>query len=236
LLNDYYQDNDQDGFGKQYLGQFAMPPNSKATLTPGDCDDWDATINPNGAEICNWKDDDCDGTRDEDVGDIYYLDLDGDGYGQSDVFSVTCSNPGSFSLVGGDCDDFNNNVSPGRTEICDGIDNDCDGLIDENCTFGLVIEEGQDVLHLEVEKATTGTHLYWLANSEHLTKAFEIEKSSDGMNFEPLDAMNVHGTSEELQTYFFMDLNPTTGTTHYRVRQLTIKCQYRRSTSRRIAL
>jgi len=220
LLNDYYQDNDQDGFGKQYLGQFAMPPNSKATLTPGDCDDWDATINPNGAEICNWKDDDCDGTRDEDVGDIYYLDLDGDGYGQSDVFSVTCSNPGSFSLVGGDCDDFNNNVSPGRTEICDGIDNDCDGLIDENCTFGLVIEEGQDVLHLEVEKATTGTHLYWLANSEHLTKAFEIEKSSDGMNFEPLDAMNVHGTSEELQTYFFMDLNPTTGTTHYRVRQL----------------
>ncbi len=39
-----------------------------------------------------------------------------------------------YSPAQGDCDDYDMTVSPGETEWCDdGIDNDCDGYIDEDC-------------------------------------------------------------------------------------------------------
>lgn len=60
----------------------------------------------------------------------WYRDADGDGYGNSSVSLVQCSAPSGWVLTGGDCDDTTFAVFPGHPEICDGLDNDCDGAID----------------------------------------------------------------------------------------------------------
>ncbi|WP_164975350.1 lamin tail domain-containing protein [Flavobacterium piscinae] len=67
----------------------------------------------------------------------WYLDADNDGFGDDNNVIVAVENPfpGLYVAVGGDCDDTNNTVYPGATEICyDGLDNDCDGIIDNGCT------------------------------------------------------------------------------------------------------
>jgi len=62
-----------------------------------------------------------------------YIDGDGDGYGTGSPVLVCrgASLPAGYASVDGDCDDSNSNVYPGAPEVCDGIDNDCDGEIDE---------------------------------------------------------------------------------------------------------
>jgi hypothetical protein len=66
-------------------------------------------------------------------------DVDGDGYG--DVFAVSpapfgCTPPAGYSATSNDCNDQNRLVNPGATEVCDGVDNNCNGSVDEGaaCT------------------------------------------------------------------------------------------------------
>ncbi|MFT4977298.1 MAG: hypothetical protein ACI8S6_003203 [Myxococcota bacterium] len=98
-----------------------------------DCDDSNASVHPSAVEVCNGIDDDCDGEVDEGTGTIGYTDDDGDGYGDDAAPVVVCEGglPPGVAWVGGDCDDGSAEVSPGRRERCgDGLDNDCNGLID----------------------------------------------------------------------------------------------------------
>jgi hypothetical protein len=90
-----------------------------------DCDDGDPLVGLHAEEIHDGKDNDCDGRIDEDPSDtgepedtapeLDTRDIDGDGWSEAD----------------GDCEDHNVATWPGATEITDGADNDCDGLIDE---------------------------------------------------------------------------------------------------------
>jgi hypothetical protein len=97
-----------------------------------DCDDTDANVNPGATEICNGIDDNCDGTVDEGCV-TYYQDSDGDTYGNAAVSQVATSQPAGYVANANDCDDTDANVNPGATEICNGIDDNCDGNIDEGC-------------------------------------------------------------------------------------------------------
>jgi hypothetical protein len=101
----------------------------------GDCNDGNASINPGGAEICsgtlpNGVDDNCNGVIDE-TNRTYYQDADGDGYGNPGASVVRCSQPSGYVTNNTDCNDGNGGVYPGRAEVCDGLDNNCAGGIDE---------------------------------------------------------------------------------------------------------
>jgi len=71
-------------------------------------------------------DDDCKKTA-------FYGDEDGDGFGFDDDKVKRCERPDGYVEAGGDCDDVDPTINPDALDDCDGIDNDCDLVIDEEC-------------------------------------------------------------------------------------------------------
>ncbi len=97
-----------------------------------DCDDSDASVNPDATEVCDGIDNDCDGQTDEELARTWYLDEDGDGYGGATVNDTECAQPDGYVSDPGDCADDDPAVYPGATDICDEKDNDCDNVTDED--------------------------------------------------------------------------------------------------------
>jgi hypothetical protein len=101
-----------------------------------DCDDSNSNIYPGATEVCNHKDDNCDGEIDEGVNFIYYWDEDDDGFGDPDrpIASCSATPTNKLSINNLDCDDENSFIFPGAPELCDdSVDNNCDGTINEGC-------------------------------------------------------------------------------------------------------
>lgn len=162
-----------------------------------DCDDNDVNVNPGVAEVCNNIDDNCDGSVDNNAldGITYYMDSDGDGYGDSSLTVIACSLLPGYSITDGDCndadiaynpiaaesctdtndyncdgitgsidgdndgylacedcDDSNPSIFPSNPEICDGVDNDCNGLSDDNAS-------GATTLYMDMDGDTFGDPL-----------------------------------------------------------------------------
>ena len=129
----YYLDADGDGFGRSTSSVEACePPTSDYTETAGDCDDLDPLIHPDAAEECNAVDDDCDWIVDEQVSQVFYFDADRDGFGNPDIMDIFCLIPATGYVANSlDCNDSNSLIYPGAVEVCDGIDNNCDWVVDE---------------------------------------------------------------------------------------------------------
>jgi hypothetical protein len=75
---------------------------------PDDCDDGDATVGE---------------------APTFYADADADGFGTTSERSA-CAPPQGFAAVGGDCDDSRADVNPASVELCNGVDDDCNGTVD----------------------------------------------------------------------------------------------------------
>lgn len=127
----FYADSDGDGYGEASITTLACTAPSGFVANDDDCDDSNASIHPDALESCNEIDDDCDGEVDEGVQTLYYADADGDNYGNTTVSVWGCSSPSGYITIDGDCDDGNANVNPGAMEVCNLLDDDCDGLVDE---------------------------------------------------------------------------------------------------------
>jgi hypothetical protein len=69
------------------------------------------------------------------VATTYYADVDNDSYGDAGNTTTACDGaPSGYVSQSGDCNDNNANINPGATEVCgNGIDDNCDGDIDEGC-------------------------------------------------------------------------------------------------------
>jgi len=85
--------------------------------------------------VCDEGEFDCEDETDDDetLAETFFPDGDGDGFGdQSDLGGLACSQPAGFSLDNTDCDDADAAINPDAAETCDGIDNDCDGEVDDD--------------------------------------------------------------------------------------------------------
>lgn len=131
----WYRDADGDGFGTSLDPVEAFEPPEGYVAQPGDCDDDASTTHPGATEVGDTVDNDCDGEVDEGTTTTYYADADGDAYGDPASPAEAIEPPSGYVLDATDCDDSRNDVHPGAPEQSDGVDNDCDAMVDEEVFY-----------------------------------------------------------------------------------------------------
>lgn len=127
-----YRDNDQDGYGDNAdsMSDVCEAPEGY-TLDDNDCDDRDAAINPDASEACDNVDNNCNTVVDENADTNWYVDIDQDGYGDANYAIATCDGLHGYVANAADCDDADATIHPRADEHCDGVDEDCDGDVDD---------------------------------------------------------------------------------------------------------
>jgi len=129
----YFGDDDEDGYGTPLYSVRACHAPSGYVDNDADCDDTDPEIKPGQPEVCDGVDNDCNGVADgsEAIDAVeLFLDVDSDGYGGTGGSKWGCDEEDFYALESGDCNDANADINPGATEVCDLIDNDCNGTAD----------------------------------------------------------------------------------------------------------
>jgi hypothetical protein len=137
----WYADTDSDTYGDPASSDIDCFQPSGYVADNTDCDDTVATINPGADEYCNGVDDDCDGDIDEDTAvdaTTWYADADSDTYGDAATSDTECTQPSGYVADNTDCDDTVATINPGADEYCNGVDDDCDGDIDEDTAVDAV--------------------------------------------------------------------------------------------------
>jgi len=161
----YYKDGDGDGYGIDKSKCLCAGVYPYTATKKGDCDDGNKNANPGMKEKCNTFDDDCDGVLNEENAEgctVYYRDNDNDGYGKSNDTKCLCAAVDPYdTTLKNDCDDNNAAINPGQKELCNGIDDDCQGGVDEDYDVGKACSKGigtcKNSGKKECNSAKTGT-------------------------------------------------------------------------------
>ncbi|MEE9525609.1 MAG: MopE-related protein [Candidatus Woesearchaeota archaeon] len=148
----YYQDLDSDTYGNASVSQTVCIQPGGYVSDNTDCNDNDASISPGTSEICNDVDDNCNGQEDEGLAVACTNDIQcgSNGCALGTYYSFNCNNPGTCSSYcsnttnitdsdndgydiqcDSDCNDSDASINPGATEICNGLDENCNAFIDE---------------------------------------------------------------------------------------------------------
>ena len=134
-----FLDADGDGHGDPDTAQMACPGSNGLVADDSDCNDGDATISPSAAEVCNERDDNCDGLADDEDPHLdpstatpFYTDADADGYGDPATQVDACVQPPDTITEGADCDDGDADIHTAALEVCNGVDDDCDEAVDDD--------------------------------------------------------------------------------------------------------
>src|SRR5688572_19507057 len=128
----FYRDNDEDGYGDPDASVTGCTMPAGYVTNNSDCNDIDETIYSGAPELCDDKDNNCNGQTDEGATIvIYYRDADGDGYGNAGISTNSCTKPPGYVTNNTDCSDNDETIYPGAPELCDGKDNNCNDQTDE---------------------------------------------------------------------------------------------------------
>ncbi len=127
----WYYDGDEDLRGDPNTSVQACTQPLGYVNNANDCNDAEPLAWTSAPEVCDGVDNDCDNATDENVTTTYYRDQDNDGYGLASNNIEACTVPAGYVANANDCNDGCATCYPGRTESCDGVDNNCDGTTDE---------------------------------------------------------------------------------------------------------
>ncbi len=139
----YYADRDGDGYGDPNSPISSPFAPSGYVSDNTDCNDNNPDIHPGAREVCdkNNVDEDCSGLADDADPNTtnrptWFEDLDGDGYGSDEIAGKACDQAPLTAAAGGDCNDTDERISPGKEELCNNrLDEDCSGTVDK-CNMG----------------------------------------------------------------------------------------------------
>ena len=129
----WYADADQDGYGDPYQPVYSCTRPEGFVESGSDCDDADSQSHPNAPEM-RLTDNDCNGILDDNPinGIQWFMDADSDGFGVATSSVYACTQPIGYANNTDDCDDTRFESSPVALEFCNGVDDNCDGTVDEN--------------------------------------------------------------------------------------------------------
>lgn len=132
----WYVDTDKDGHGDATISAQSCSAPSGYVAASDDCNDSDAATYVGAPETCDGRDNNCDNTVDNQPvdGAPAYVDADGDGFGLDTGAGamVVCHLEPGFTGLAGDCNDADASISPSAPEICDLVDQNCNGIADDN--------------------------------------------------------------------------------------------------------
>ncbi|MEZ4321213.1 MAG: putative metal-binding motif-containing protein [Myxococcota bacterium] len=129
----WYADDDGDLFGDPDAIQLACARPSGFVADATDCLDADNSVYPGAPELCDFQDNDCNGLVDDDTQVVpFFPDDDGDGFGNGLGTTVeSCAPLPGYVASPSDCDDTDPDINPGQPEICNQVDDDCTGFVDD---------------------------------------------------------------------------------------------------------
>ncbi|HNT20279.1 MAG TPA: choice-of-anchor Q domain-containing protein, partial [Saprospiraceae bacterium] len=180
LATTWYQDSDGDGFGNPGVTKDSCAMPSGFVNNTTDCNDSEPAAYTGAVEICDdGIDNDCDSYTDCQDGDCngignsmmassntYYADTDEDGYGDPAITKDSCALPIGYVADNTDCNDECYLCNPVATEICDGLDNDCDGLVDDSLDTYFADFDGDNFYNPGISKDTCAQPVGFISLNE----------------------------------------------------------------------